>query len=38
LTLVGYDFNDPVVRSGEISSGNGHSNARSMALIASIMS
>jgi hypothetical protein len=35
--VAGFDFNCEMVKMGEIGSANGYSNARSMALIASIM-
>ena len=38
LMLEQFDFNSELCRTGEMPSANGHSNARSMALIASVMS
>ena len=38
LMLEEFDFNSELCRTGEMPSANGHSNARSMALIASVMS
>ena len=38
LPLGGFDLNSELCRRGEIPSVNGHTNARSMALIASVMS
>jgi len=38
LILENFDFNSELCRTGEMPSANGHSNARSMALIASVMS